>query len=57
MKTYYDNMLKEEEATLGFTIFKNVDAMQKLEAGMRDDPALGEWELHTPEDVRWNDNH
>jgi hypothetical protein len=26
-------------------------------AGMPDDLALGEYELHTLEDMRWNDNH
>ena len=24
---------------------------------MPDDHAVGEWELHTLEDMRWNDNH
>jgi hypothetical protein len=24
---------------------------------MPDDQALGEWELHTLKDMRWNDNH
>jgi len=26
-------------------------------ASMPDDLALGEWELHTLEDMRWDDNH
>jgi len=57
MKTYYDNVLKEVNTALRFRSFKNWDGVQKFGATMPDDQALGEWELHTVEDMRWNDNH
>jgi hypothetical protein len=57
MKTYYDNMLKEGNTALHFRSFKNGDGVHKLMTSMPDDQALGEWELHTLEDMRWNDNH
>jgi hypothetical protein len=57
MKTYYDNVLKEENTTLRFPSVRNGDGIQKLVASMPDDLALGEWELHILEDMRWNDNH
>jgi len=47
MGMYYDNVLKKEETTLHFPNFKNRDGVQKLVAGMPDDQALGEWELHS----------
>jgi hypothetical protein len=37
MKTYYDNMPKEENTTLHFPSFKNWEGMQQLMARMRDD--------------------
>jgi hypothetical protein len=57
MKTYYDNMLKEENTALHCARFKNGDGIQKLVDSMPDDLALTEWELHTLQDMRWNDNH
>jgi len=57
MKTYYDKVLKEENTTLRLPRFKNGDGIHKLVASMPVDEALGEWELHTLEVMRWNDNH
>jgi hypothetical protein len=57
IKTYFGNVLKEENTALRYPRFKNRDAIQKLVASMPDALAVGEWELHTLEDMRWNDNH
>jgi hypothetical protein len=57
MKTYYDNMQNEKNTALRFASFKNGDRVQKLVAHMPDALALMEWELHTLENMRWNDNH
>ena len=40
-----------------FPKLQNWDGVQKLVASMPDDHASGELELHTLEDMRWNDNH
>ena len=56
MKTYCDNLWKEEKTALRFPSFKNGESVQTLIASNADDQALGEWELHTLKDMRWNDN-
>jgi len=56
-KTYYDNMLKEENTSLHFPSIQNGDGVHKLVASMPDDQALGEWEVHTLKDMKWNVNH
>jgi hypothetical protein len=57
MMTYYDNMLKEENTALRSPKIKNGDGIQKLVGTMPEDQGLGEWELHTLEDMRWHNNH
>jgi hypothetical protein len=42
MKTYQDNVLKEEDAILRFPCLKHGDGIKNLVAIMPDDQALGE---------------
>jgi len=57
MKTYYDNVRNEENTALRFQIFINGAVVHKLVGYMPDDLASRERELHTLEDMKWNDNH
>jgi len=50
-------MLNEENTTRHFPSFRRGDGVQKLVGSMADDQALAVWELHTLEDMRWNNNH
>ena len=56
METYHENVLKEQNTALHFPNFKNGDGVRKLVGSMPDDLALGEWDLHTLQDMIWNDN-
>jgi len=57
MQTYYDNVLKDECTSLHVQSFTNRDHVQKLGASIPDVQALGEWDLHTVEDMKWNDSN
>ena len=57
MKTYCDNVLTEDNTALHSQRSNSGDGVQKPVASMPDDHASGELELHTLEDMRWNDNH
>jgi hypothetical protein len=57
MKTYSDNMLEEENTAHWFPRFKNGDGVPKLVDSMPVDQDVWPWELHTLEDVIWNDIH
>jgi hypothetical protein len=54
---YCDNVLKEDNTPLPCPSFNNRDGIQKLVASMPGDQALGVRELHTLEDLIWNDIH
>ena len=57
MKTNDDNVPKKENTALRIRTFNLGNGIQKLLASMADDQALGEWELHTLEDMKWTDSH
>jgi hypothetical protein len=54
---YYGNILREKITALRGRTFQNGDTVQMLTPTKPDDQNLGEWELHTVEDMKWNDNH
>jgi len=51
IKTYYDNVLKEENTTPCFGSSKTGNGVQTLVMSMADNQALGQWELHTLQDM------
>jgi hypothetical protein len=50
-------VLKEENTALHYPSFPNRGDVHKVRASMPDDYAHGEWELHTLQDMRWDDNY
>ena len=56
MKTYNDNGLMEKNNTLRFPSFKNRNGVQKIVTSMPDDHTIGQSELNTLDDMRWNEN-
>jgi hypothetical protein len=57
LETDYDNVVKEDNTALHFPSFEIGDGVQQLMPSMLDNEGLGEWELHTVEDMRLNYNH
>jgi hypothetical protein len=57
MKSDCDNVMKEDNTTLGFVNFKTGDGILNHLASMADDQAVGEWKLHHLEDMKWNHIH
>jgi hypothetical protein len=57
IETYYDNLMKAENTRLHFSSFKNGHCVRKLVATLQANQALREWDLHTLEELRWNDKH
>jgi len=57
MMMCYDNMLRKQNTALRFGSIQKGDTVQKLVASTPEDYTLGVSEIHTLEDVRWNDNH
>jgi hypothetical protein len=56
MKTYYFKVLEEEITAQYFPSLKNADFVETLMSRIPDNPVVGQWEPHTLEDMRWNEN-
>jgi hypothetical protein len=52
MKTYYDNLRKEDNTAQRFPSYNERDAVRELMASMPDNLPVGKWELHTPVDMK-----